>query len=160
VGWRRWYRVPWPDAAGAVGLCLVFLGYACLGFATGAVRNGIIVAGIAVVCGYFALCYLRGGVGVSSSGVTVRNLAGLSVHVPWPEVAGFRIVRKRSRGTYYELEVVCRNGRVLHTTACAWSWWTKRSWPTVKARMDHIVNTLEAIRVERAARAADPASTA
>jgi len=92
---------------------------------------------------------LRSGIGVGPGGVTVRTALGLSKHVPWPEVEGFRAVRApifdlSPRGTR-AVGVVCGDGRLLMTAGCYFVRWRKKS------SNERLLEMLRALEAERTA---------
>jgi hypothetical protein len=133
----RWYRSRRNAAVwGAFGA--VFLAGTGLAVAQRAAEGAVFCGAIGAALVYTTVGYLRGGVGVSQSGIAVRSVGGRSVHVPWSQVAGFSSATKKGKnGPYYQLQVQRTEGRPLSTWACAWR---------QQSRLRELVATLDEAR--------------
>jgi hypothetical protein len=144
----RWYRSR-GDAAVWGSFGAFFLAVFGLAVPERAAEAMVFCGTVGAFFVYTAVGYLRGGVGVSQSGIAVRSVAGRTVHVPWSHVAGFSIATKRGKnGRYYQLQVQRTEGRPLSTWACAWR---------QQSRLRELVATLDEARSQYASAGASQA---
>jgi hypothetical protein len=152
-GGLRWYRHPsgmWWLTGMVCAWFFVFAGmFAAVGAGSAAARWALAPAGALAGAGaWLLLAGLRSGIGLGDAGVRVRNLAGLTRWVPWPEVARFEVIcPPRWDGEVYAVAVVRRDGRRLFTAGC-FLVGRRRSRELLQARAAEIAAVLE---TERAA---------
>jgi hypothetical protein len=95
------------------------------------------------VCLWFAVGFVRAGIGVSAQGVVLRSPIGLRRRVPWSHVVSIQVHRAKSRGCLVGVQT--DDGRLLHTFACGFST-TARGLARAKA----VAHDLDAARQEHA----------
>lgn len=107
----------------------------------------------AVVAGVFALCMIvlqglgiRAGISADASGVTVVSGFGRSHHVPWPEVSAIKYLHRTGRGVSYTVRIHRTDGKVLTTSWCTYSVWSRKTDPKVRLKVEAVVASLNSAR--------------
>lgn len=148
-GGLRWYRHP-SGGLWLTGLvCAWFFTFAGMSFAWAVASAPAALAPAGVLAGagvWLLMAGLRSGIGIGDAGVRVRNLAGLTRWVPWPEVERFEVIcPPRWEGEAYAVGVICRDGRRLFTAGCLISGRPRNS-ERLQARAAAIAEVLEGER--------------
>jgi hypothetical protein len=153
-GHLRWYRFKsqvWFQVVPVVA-CLVLFA-TLLAFLGGPYIA--IAALLGVIAAWLLFAGVRAGIGVGTSGVTVRSALGWSRHAPWQTVTGFQDIRPtpwQARAGTHAVAVICSDQRPLTTSGC----WYQRL--TDKTGLEPVWGMIRALEAERAAIGPGPAA--